>query len=66
MASHDYKGRAIRKKTHARYSTNFDRPDLRSLALCSHMKGPHDDAYLTDRTEEVNCGRCLRIRKDRE
>jgi hypothetical protein len=61
----DYKGRIVRTKTHRRYSDAEGREDLQSLALCSHMKGPHDVAYLTAKAEEVTCGRCLRIMRGR-
>jgi len=57
----DYKGRKSRKKTHKRYDDRENCPDLRALALCCHLRGDVEDAYLTSKPEEVTCGRCLRI-----
>lgn len=62
----DYKGRVIRKKTHRTYSDDPNRDDLRRLALCSHLRGTTDIAYLTSKAEEVTCGRCLRIMRNRQ
>lgn len=57
-ATHDYKGRVIRKKTHLRYSAASP-----ELAVCSDLRGPIvEDTYLTSNESEVTCKRCRSIR----
>ena len=59
MPTHDYKGRRIRKKTHARYSSDPARRTY-DYALCTERA--HDLAYLTTDDAEVTCARCKAAR----